>query len=109
MLRDRGNIKWRGMMLPEHVTKINDWRAKIQYEERPELDEFDLQSIQEEIEVAYKRKCLILIITWANGKFSMRGGNIKEINVQSMCIYLDDPFGVERISVKEIVGAQIKE
>ena len=106
---DRGNIKWQGMMLPEHVAKINDWRTKDQYEERPELDEFDLQSIQEEIESVYKRKCLILIITWANGKFSMRGGIIEEINVQSEYIMLDSPFGVEKIMASDIVGAQISE
>ncbi len=108
-LRDRGNIKWQGLMLPEHVTKINDWRNKQQYEDRPILDEFDLQSIQEEIELAYKRKCQTLIITWADGKFIMRGGVIKEINLQSMCIFLDNPFGVERIAVSKIVGARIKE
>lgn len=96
-------------MLPEHVTKINDWRNKKNYEERPQLDDFDLQSIQEEIEAAYKRKCQTLIVTWADGKFMMRGGIIIEINTQSMCIFLDNPFGVERVSVNDIVGAQIKE
>lgn len=55
MIKDRGSIKWQGMMLPEHVAKINYWRNK-RYEERPQLDDFDLQSIQEEIESAYTRK-----------------------------------------------------
>lgn len=109
MIQDRGNIKWQGLMLPEHVTAINDWRNKTRYEERPQLDDFDLQSIQYEIETAYKRKCLILIITWADGKFMMRGGTITEINAQSMCIFLDNPFGIERIVVGDIVGAQIEE
>ena len=109
MLKDRGNIKWQGMMLPEHVEKINDWRNKARFEERPQLDEFDLQSIQEVIEVAHKRKCQVLIITWSDGKFMMCGGVITEINMQTMCIFLDNPFGIERISVNEIVGAQIQE
>ncbi len=109
MIRDRGNIKWQGLMLPEHVAEINNWRNKQLYEERPQLDDFDLQSIQEEIESAYKRKCQTLIITWKDGKFMMRGGIITEINVQSMCIFLDNPFGIERIAVADIVGAQIKE
>ena len=108
-IRDRGNIKWQGLMIPEHVIKINDWRAKERYEERPELNDFDLEAIQEEIEAAHKRKCQVLIITWSNGKFTMRGGVITEINVKSMYIVLDDPFGNERIYVKDIVGAQIKE
>ena len=109
MIRDRGNIKWQGLMMPEHVVKINDWRAKERYEDRPELDDFDLEAIQEEIEAAHKRKCLIRVITWSNGNFTAHLGVITEINVQSMYIMLDDPFGTERILVNDIVGAQIRE
>ncbi|MEK5038745.1 YolD-like family protein [Sporosarcina sp. FSL K6-3457] len=109
MIRDRGSIKWQGMMLPEHVAEITDWRNEQYYEERPQLDDLDLQSIQEEIEAAHKRRCQVLIITWKDGEFMMRGGIIVEINIQSMCIFLDNPFGIERIAVSDIVGAQIKE
>ena len=91
------------------LAKINAWGNEEQYEERPQLDDFDLQSIQEEIELAYKRKCQTLIIIWKDGKFIMRCGVIKEINSQSLCIFLDDTFGNVRISVADILGAHIKE
>jgi hypothetical protein len=64
MIRDRGNIKWTAMMLPEHIIELRNWMDKDHYEERPELSEWDLQSIQEEIEVSYKPKCETLIKTW---------------------------------------------
>ncbi|WP_342505850.1 YolD-like family protein [Sporosarcina sp. FSL K6-2383] len=109
-VRDRGKKKWSmAMMLTEHVEKLKSWYAEDGYEERPELDDFDLQSIQEEIEVAYKRKCLILIATWKDGKIIPKGGVIKEINVQSMFIFLDDPFGGNKIDINDIIGSQIRE
>lgn len=54
MIRDRGNIKWTAMMLSEHVAELQKWQNEDNYEERPQLDDFDLQAIQYEIEVAKK-------------------------------------------------------
>ncbi|HJF32439.1 MAG TPA: YolD-like family protein [Sporosarcina psychrophila] len=106
MIRDRGNIKWAGMMLTEHIRELRYWMDEDHYEERPELDDFALQSIQEEIEVAYKSKNQILIKTWKDGKFMTRGGAIKTIDLQSKSIVLDNPFGLKRIPVAEIISAQ---
>ena len=67
MIRDRGNIKWTAMMLPEHIVELRNWMDKDHYIERPELSEWDLQSIQEEIEVSTNRKCQTLVKTWIPG------------------------------------------
>jgi len=48
-------------MLPEHVEELRKWMDKDHYEVCPELNDWDLQSIQEEIEAAYKRQCPSLI------------------------------------------------
>jgi hypothetical protein len=53
-IRDRGMKKRTGLMLSEHVRELHIWKDKDHYEERPELDNFDLQSIQNDLEVAYK-------------------------------------------------------
>lgn len=106
MIRDRGNIKWAGMMLTEHNVELKHWLDKEYYTERPELSEWELQGIQEEIETAYKSKYQILIKTWKDGKFMTRGGAIKIFDLQSKSIVLDNPFGLERIPVAEIVSAQ---
>jgi len=41
-------------MLSEHVRVLHIWKDKDHYDESPELDDFDLQSIQNDLEVAYK-------------------------------------------------------
>lgn len=106
---DRGNKKWTALMLSEHIRELRLWMDEDNYEERPELDDFTLQSIQEEIETAYKRKYQILIQTWKDGKFVTRGGAIELIDPQSKSIVLNNPFGPERIMVSEIINAQFCE
>ena len=106
MIRDRGNIKWTAMMLPEHIGALRDWIDENHYTERPELADWDLQSIQEEIEIAYKRKCEVLIKTWKDGKVTDHSGAIEAIDLRSKYIALANPFATDRISVSEIIGVQ---
>lgn len=108
-VRDRGMQKWRGLMLSEHLAEINNWMDKDHYDERPELSEWDLQSIQEEIEVAYKRKCQTLVRTWKDGKIMTRGGIIEGIDLRTMIVIFDNPFGPERIPVSDIIGVHCED
>ncbi|MBO0587995.1 YolD-like family protein [Sporosarcina sp. E16_8] len=109
MIRDRGNIKWTAMMLSEHVAELRRWQNEDHYEGRPELDDFDLQAIQYEIEVAKKRECEVQVKLWDKGKSVLYMGVIKEINVESMWITVDSPFGRDRMQVKDIISVQIAE
>ena len=109
MIRDRGNIKWAGMMLTEHNVELKHWLDKEYYIERPELSEWDLQSIQEEIEVACKRKCETRVNSWKEGRIYPRQGVIVGIDLQEGCLLLDDPFGVDRLPISEVVGVQCVE
>ncbi len=34
MIRDRGNIKWTAMMLPEHVKLLREWQEQDQVREK---------------------------------------------------------------------------
>lgn len=108
-IRDRGTKKWTAMMLAEHLVELDKWMDKDHYDERPELSEWDLQSIQEEIEVSYKRKCQTLIKTWKDGKVMTCDGIIEVLDLKSECIMLDNPFGLERIPMSEIIGVQCAE
>lgn len=105
-VKDRGRIKWTAMMLPEHVAQLRDWQTEDSRVERPELSEWDLEAIQEEIERAYKRKCETLIKTWDNGKVIQHQGIIDGLDLHKKVIILADPFGDERISVEKIIYVQ---
>lgn len=104
--RDRGRIKWTAMMLTEHVQKLKEWMDEDNYEERPLLEEFDLQAIQEEIELAYKSKCQVLVKTWDNGVVKKYQGTIVGMDFQLMLVILKVNSNIEKISVKNIVSAQ---
>ncbi|MFJ7935966.1 YolD-like family protein [Sporosarcina sp. NPDC096371] len=109
MLKDRGNIKWQGMMLPEHVTKLNDWRDKTHLIKRPELSEWDLQSLQEELESAYMRQCAASVTTWCEGKESTYMGKISELDQRLNSLSIEGPFGEDKVPVKEVIKVRCLE
>lgn len=109
MIRDRGNIKWTAMMLPEHVVELRKWSDQDNYITRPELNEWDLQLIQEELELAYKRIGETLIKTWANGRIIQHQGIVNDIDLQGIYIMLDGLFGSEKIPVADIINIQSME
>jgi hypothetical protein len=49
VIRDRGNIKWTSMMLPEHVKLLRDWAKEDEFETKPELDEQQFDQMNEVI------------------------------------------------------------
>lgn len=104
--RDRGKIKWTSLMLPEHLERLRDWQAEDHYIERPQLDQFDWDNIQEMLDSAYKCQCETEIQTWQDGKIVYHQGKIKEINIHSKTVIMEDPFGPDRIHVIEIVSVQ---
>lgn len=105
-IKDRGRIKWTAMMLPEHTVMLRDWYAEDELTERPELTEWDLAAIQEEIDLAYRRKCETLIKTWRDGKIIEHQGITEKIDLHNKTILLADPYGDERISIEQIISAQ---
>ena len=94
------------MLLTEHVQKLREWMDEDDYGERPLLGQFDLQLIQEEIELAYKSKCQVLIKTWNDGLLEKHQGTIEEIDFLLMSIVLNVSPGLERIFVKDVIGVQ---
>ncbi|MDO6655241.1 YolD-like family protein [Anaerobacillus sp. 1_MG-2023] len=49
MIRDRGNIKWTSMMLPEHVKELRDWKTEEKRSGKPVLDEQKMAEMNETI------------------------------------------------------------
>ena len=109
MLQDRGNIKWTAMMLPEHVKMLRGWQKDNELVERPEMDEFELTSLSEEIERAYKSKSSIKLTYWKNGKLLDDYGKIINIDNNSKSIVLDDPFSTNRYQFEDIVAVSVIE
>ncbi|MFJ7933737.1 YolD-like family protein [Sporosarcina sp. NPDC096371] len=103
MIKDRGIIKWQGMMLTEHNVEIKTWQDKDQNIERPELDDWELEAIQMELELAYKRQCDANVTVWRNGKTDSYIGKITELDHRLQSISVEGPFGQDRIPVRDII------
>ncbi|AQQ54729.1 YolD-like family protein [Planococcus lenghuensis] len=108
-IKDRGMVKWQGMMLPEHNQLLRDWYAEDGQDTKPELTADDLELIQEEIETALTRRCEVKLKTWRDHKFQFHRGVIKEVNSAQKLLVFEDPFNEYRIAAREIVGIQTME
>ena len=108
-IKDRGNIKWQGLFLPEHVEMIRAWREEDNKVSRPELNEFDLQLIQEELEIAMKRRCSVQIQTWKDDKFFYHEGIVEDIDFRNKVIIYNDSVKNRRIPVDEIISITMLE
>ncbi|WP_052131400.1 YolD-like family protein [Planococcus sp. CAU13] len=106
-IKDRGNIKWQGLMLPEHIQMLREWYEEDQHVPRPDLDEFDLQLIQEELDIALKRKCEVLIETWKDKQIFKHRGVIEDINIARRELVYESPFGTHRLALDEIVAVTL--
>ncbi|MGK7376675.1 YolD-like family protein [Planococcus sp. 1R117A] len=104
-IKDRGSIKWTAMMLPEHVQMLREWQKEDRYNTKPDLDEFDLEAIYEEIQLAYKRQCDIEIRVW-RGDAQTFTGIITVIDLRLQKLHLDTGLHTQKLSFAEIIGAK---
>lgn len=91
-LRDRGSKKWVAMMLPEHLKLVREYIEDQKKDPRPELDVWDLDIIQENIQIAMKRNVEVEIKTWKDGAFIFHIGKINWVDLNRRKIEMEDVF-----------------
>lgn len=103
-IKDRGIIKWQGMMLTEHVELIRAWYDEDKYDVKPDLDEYDLQLLQEELVLAAQRRCQVKMKSCKDKKFHYHIGVIQQIDSFTRSIVYEDLEGVHRLPMNELNG-----
>ncbi|UZM97934.1 YolD-like family protein [Lysinibacillus sp. MHQ-1] len=74
MIKDRGNIKWASMMMPEHLDLLRE--CKEVYTTQPrELTEWELEELQQTIDTAYQQQQDVQLNVWSDGKSNALDGN----------------------------------
>lgn len=106
-VKDRGRIKWTALMLPEHVEMIREWYAKDELVEKPELTEDDLQLLQEELDIALKRQCEVVMQSWKAGVIYEHRGTIEGIDARSRMIVCREGETTHRLSIDRVVSIVI--
>ena len=106
-LQDRGSKKWVAMMLPEHVKLLREYMEEQKKTPRPELDEWDLDIIQENIQLAMKRNVEVEIKTWRNGAFHTHLGKVTWVDINKRTIEMEDILTSFTLQLDEIVDVTI--
>ncbi|QCR33102.1 YolD-like family protein [Lysinibacillus sp. SGAir0095] len=109
MLKDRGNKKWTAMMLTEHVRDIREWYESDNDITEPQYDEFSLNALADDLNIAYQANSNISINYWKNKRSEEFHGQILELlpNDQAIKISTDDfPF---KLYLKYIIKVDIYE
>jgi len=90
MIRDRGNIKWNAMMLPEHVKLLREWHEKNDDVVKPELDEWALQELSEQLQIAFKNRTQVELKIWETAHIFTAAGIISKLDDTKGTLYLED-------------------
>ncbi|MEK4228262.1 YolD-like family protein [Solibacillus sp. FSL H8-0538] len=99
MNRDRGTIKWNAMMLPEHVKLLREWQSEDKLVEKPELDEWALQELSEQLTHAYENALQVEMKIWETTAIYKVRGKIDKIQSEKQQLRLEDgrTFSFHRI------------
>ena len=89
MIRDRGNIKWNAMMLTEHVTLLREWQEQDQYIEKPQLDEWALQELSEQLQLAFQQKLEVEMKVWNEKQIAKVTGILSKIDEKAGVVHLE--------------------
>lgn len=80
MVRDRGNIKWNSMMLPEHVKLLKEYNEDLKKVEKPALDEQKYEEFNEVISRAAEEKITLEFTYYQKGKIKKLVGKINQMD-----------------------------
>lgn len=102
MIRDRKNIKWTAMMLPEHVKLIKEWKQEEFYDKKRELTEWELEEIEQTIQHAFKMQKLITLTLWNNNNLHDETGLVTGTDTVKRELLLDTDVAIKRLAFDKI-------
>ena len=104
----RRGVKWKtSMMLPEHVKMLREYGSEVKKEDRPDLNEWDLEAIHDCLKSASVQNSDIKIKMWRDGHFFYNRGTIESIDLTRRTLELEDPFYLYLLKLDEIVDVTI--
>jgi len=104
MIKDRGNIKWASMMLPEHLELLREYKQELT-EQPKELTEWELEELQNTIDQAFNQQLDIKLEVWKDYKITQWTGTIKSINTHELI--LETLLKTKSIPIQSIQSAQL--
>lgn len=107
MLKDRGNLKWTAMMLPEHLVQLKEWKREQFYDKKRDLTEWELEEIERTIQRAFKLRELVTLTLWQNHKLQDETGLITGTDTIKKELLLETDESIKRVTFVEIQHAKL--
>lgn len=105
--KDRGVVKWTSLMLPEHVKDIREWYMSDNDIAEPNYDEYSLNSLADDINIAYQSKSNVCITYWINKRTKIFEGQIIELLPNEQAIRIKSLDTVTKLKMKHILKVYI--
>ena len=102
--RDRGNIKWNALMLPEHVKLLREWQAEDKKVAKPKLDEWQLEEMNKQLQLAYEQNLPIIINFWRDDAYYTITSKLLRFDINEKKLYFSTG---EAIRIDEIVHVEL--
>ena len=110
-LRDRGNIKWQSaMMLPEHVKMLKTLKLDYYRQEKPIVDEYQLEEFKSKIHAAMELNSIVKFTVWEEGFDWKYEGVIHRLDPIAEMIYLElekEKGFLMKIKFEDIIGVDM--
>lgn len=109
-IRDRGNIKWTSLMLPEHVAMVRQIYANKDKVAKPQLDEQELEEIERIIGEGMQEQTNLVFTYWVDGYYRTVIGRVSKFNQLRQTLRVIDQFDeMHELSVWDLLDARIGE
>ena len=102
--RDRGNIKWNALMLPEHVKLLREWQEEDKKIAKPQLGEWQLEEMNAQLQMAYEQKLPIVLDFWRGDAYYTITSKLLRFDNTAKKLYFSTG---EVIRIDEIVNVEI--
>ncbi|MED3649935.1 YolD-like family protein [Heyndrickxia sporothermodurans] len=106
-LHDRGMLKWRGFMMPEHMALISEIDFDGHRQAKPILDEYQIAEMESRIHFAQESKIPVSMTVHIGGFADILVGRIVKTDPITKEVRLKVGEMVERIRWADLVGVEI--
>ncbi|MGO4888393.1 YolD-like family protein [Anaerobacillus sp. MEB173] len=108
MIRDRGNIKWTAMMLPEHVEMLKTLEEKTVYKTKPIVDEQQLTEMNETLCEAMAENQSLYFTYFQHHNYHVLVGKVHDFDQVNEKLRIKDYFEhVHILDIKNVIDIRI--
>lgn len=110
-IRDRGRIKWQSaFFMPEHVAMLKKIRKEEEREDKPILDEYQIEEFEQKMLEAMKYTFPVKLKIWDCGFYKYYDGILHRLDEINKLIYLKTKDrSMIRINFHDLVGVEVGE